>query len=90
MSLYLQIIVYIVIIVGLYLTVITFFDDKTINKKYFFLKDDEKHNVEIWLVTKNIEDSKVKKIENIIENGAYNSIYEITSNFYVKNKNVDM
>lgn len=90
MNIYLQIIVYIIVIISLYLTIITFFDDKIINKKYFLLSNNDRDNVEIWLVTKNIDDSKIKKIEKIIENGEYNSIYDVTSNFYIKNKNIDI
>lgn len=89
MNVYLQIIIYIIVVVCFYLTTITFFEDKIINKKYFVLDNEDKQNIEIWIVTKNIEKMKKDKIKSIIEKGEYNSIYDITTNFYIKNKDVD-
>ena len=89
MNVYLQIIIYIIVVVCFYLTTITFLDDEIINKKYFVLDNEDKQNIEIWIVTKDIEKMKKDKIKSIIEKGEYNSIYDITTNFYIKNKDVD-
>ena len=90
MNVYFQILVYILIIIGFYLITITFGDNKIINKKYFEINEGEKQNVEIWIVTKNIGMDVKEKIKKILENGDYNSIYDVASNVYIKNKDIDI
>lgn len=90
MNVFVQLIIYLIILLGMFITVITFFDKNIINRNYYVVDKKGKENIEIWLVTNNIERAQLDEIKCIIEKGDYESIYDITNRFLVKNKDVDM
>lgn len=90
MNIYLQIIIYIITFVGLFLTVITFLDRKIINKDYKILDEEKKNNIEIHVITQNMCKKEINMVKNIIKKGRYKNIYNVAKVMLIKNKNIDM
>lgn len=90
MNIFIQLIMYLIISIGMVIIAITFFDRNIISRNYYVVDKKEKENIEVWLVTNNIQRAQIDEIKTIIEKGDYESIYDITNKFLVKNKNIDM
>lgn len=87
MSIGIEIIMYLIILLGMFVLTITFFDKKIITKDYYIRKKNKDSHVEIIIKVKGVSDEDADRIKLILEKGYYGDIYDIVDNFSVVNKN---
>ena len=87
MSIGIEIVMYLLIALGMFVLTLTFFDKKVITKDCYIRKKNKDSKVEIILKVKGISDEDIDRIKLILEKGDYGDIYDIVDNFSVVNKN---
>lgn len=86
MSIGLEIIIYILLIIGTFSIAITFFDKEVIAKNYYIRKKDKDSYVKVILKIKGVNNDDISDLKEILQKGKYDNIYDIADSFCVINK----
>lgn len=83
MSIGIEIILYLLILIGVLTISITFFNEDKLIKDSYIERNDNTKNAELVLYIQGIENKEVKKLKRKIEKGQFNNIYEIVDKYSV-------
>lgn len=83
MSIGIEIILYLLILIGVLTISITFFNEDKLIKDSYIERSDNTKNAELVLYIQGIENKEVKKLKRKIEKGQFNNIYEIVDKYSV-------
>lgn len=83
LSIGIEIILYLLILIGVLTISITFFNEDKLIKDSYIERSDNTKNAELVLYIQGIENKEVKKLKRKIEKGQFNNIYEIVDKYSV-------